>query len=421
METEYIQLLPQEVEKKLGRRVLSSSDCHDLSTEIELKLKIKVSFNTLRRFFGLIKADHKPSIYTLNSLSCFCGYSSFDDFINSKREHVPGPETAEGNGLLNYLVLLFKNTEVNSINDATYYSMVQHTIDYIVHHTYLIERFQKEIATTKNGQNYYYELFVHFDKLRTFYGEGLHFYLQKKNDSEAQIFANSLLCFKSWLTVNDDDVQRYHSLVKGHTICKSMKPPVCARYFATQLFCANVIGVRNDLVLFESRQFYSALVPQKDHYISFYCFEIILAEAMLLTGHYEEAIFYLDELSINLNKFFPSTIDIPLLEAILLFKAIIYFLEGKKQKSLEVLGYILPQKFCFLSKQYQTLLYLLLRGSIRNSYTDQEQVDHLVKETGFTRLLFLWKNDYNQKYADESEKLIYTMSKNGQKNKVSSI
>lgn len=421
METEYIQTLTQEVEKKLGRRVLSSSDCNDLFMEIELKLKIKVSFNTLRRFFGLIKANHKPSMFTLNSLSCFCGYSSFDDFVNSKKEDKSNSSGIEGSELLNYLVLLFKNTEVSSINDATYFSLVQHTIGYISHHTYLIERFQKEIATTKNGQNFYYEIFIHFDKLRTFYGDGLQFYLQKKKDVEAQIFANSLLCLKSWLTEADDDVRKYHSIVMDFTICKAMKPSVHARYFAARLFYANIIDVRDDLTLLESRQFYIALSPQKDHYTSFYCFEIILAEAMVLTGYYEGALFYLDELSKNLSKFFPSSIDIPLMEAILLFKAIIYFLEGKKQRSLELIGYILPQKFYFLSKQYQTLLYLLLKGALRNNYADVKQVDHLIKETGFTRLLLLWQNDYHQKGIHEREKFIYTVSKNGQKNEVSSI
>lgn len=421
METQHIHLLNQEVEKKLGRKILSSSDCYDLSAEIELKLKVRVSFNTLRRFFGLIKSDHKPSIFTLNALSCFCGYSSFDDFENAKNEPHSNTEVIEGSGLLNYLVLLFKNTEVSSIHDATYFSLVQHTIDYISHYPYLIERFQKEIASTKNGQNYYYEIFVHFDKLNSFYGDGLQFYLQKKKDVEAQIFANSLLCFTGWLTESKDEVQKYHSIIMDYTICRSMKPSVCARYYAAQLFYGNAMGVSNDEVVAEGMQYYTSLIPQKDHYNSFYCFEIIWTEALILTGYYEEALFYLDELSINLNKFFPSSIDLPLMEAILLFKAIIYYLEGKKQRSLELLGYILPQKFCFLSRQYQTLLYLLLKGTLRNTNSENEQVSHLVRETGFTKLLLLWQNEYVKGDIQDREKFIYTVSKNGQKNTVSSI
>lgn len=421
VDTAYIHFLNQEVEKKLGRKVLTSSDCYDLSTEIDLKLKVRVSFNTLRRCFGLIKSDYKPSMFTLNSLSCFCGYSSFDDFVNSKKEHKPSPEATEGNALLNYLVLLFKNTEVNGISDVTYFSLVQQTIGYITHHPYLIERFQKEIATTKNGQHYYYEIFVHFDKLNSFYGDGLQFYLQKKKDVEAQIFGHSLLCFKAWLTESDDEVRKYHSIIMDYTICKSMNPSVYARFFAAQLYHGNITGVGNDQVVSDAMHFYANLVHQKEHYASFYCFEIIWVEALVLTGYYEEALFYLDELSDNLNKFYPSIIDVPLMEAILLFKAIIYLLDGKKQKSLELIAYILPQKFCFLSRQYQTLLYLILKGSLRNSYSDNEQVSHLVKETGFTRLLYIWQNEYAKIDGQEREKFIYAVSKNGQKNTISSI
>jgi hypothetical protein len=39
-----------------------------------------ISLNTLRRFFNLIPSHHTPTIATLNILSRYCGYASWDEF-----------------------------------------------------------------------------------------------------------------------------------------------------------------------------------------------------------------------------------------------------------------------------------------------------------------------------------------------------
>lgn len=182
MEVKDTNTLKQEIERKFGRRVLSSADCLQLCTEISAWTKTKVSFNTLRRFFNLMKADHHPSLYTLNTLSSYCGFSSFDDFMKT-RTHVSSTENAEASFLLNYLVMLFKNVEITDINDATYFNLVQLTINFLEQHSYLVDRFQKEIAQTRNGQRFYYEQFIHVDKLNSFYGEGLQYYLYEKKMS----------------------------------------------------------------------------------------------------------------------------------------------------------------------------------------------------------------------------------------------
>ena len=414
MKIENIQLLKQEVERRLGRSILSSADCHELSSEIEIKTKARISFNTIRRLFDLIKADHQPSMYTLNSLSCFCGYSSFDDFLKSKPSQELNPENGEG--LLNFMILLFKSAEVINQDDTTFLSLTKHTIDYIVQRPYLIERFQKEIAGTKNGQNFYYERFIHYDKLNSFYGEGLYLYLENKKDSEAHIFTYSLLCFKSWLTMNDGDVDKYHFIINKYNIHELTKPSICARYYASQVFYLNVAGLNTEQVIFKSRQYYSTNKLESSPYTCFECFEIVMAEALILTKQYNEALFYINELSEKIESFIFNETYTSILETILLFKAIIYALNRKKQLSIEMFDAISPTRFCFLSKQYQTLLYLLLKGLLRNNSTDHEQVLYLVKQTGFERLLFLWENDYCMLYKNPKAEINYNLSKNGQKN-----
>jgi hypothetical protein len=132
-------------------------------------------------------------------------------------------------------------------------------------------------------------------------------------------------------------------------------------------------------------------LPHKEHYAAFDCFEIILAEALLLTSQFDEALFYMEELFIKLKRYVPSYIDVVLLETISLFKAIVFAHTGKKGKAAELLTELMPYSFCFLSKQYLTILYLLLKRSIRNHHADEEQMQYLIDHTGFNRLIHLWQ------------------------------
>lgn len=391
MEAEYANHLRKEIERKIGRRILSSADCHQLCAEISKWTQTNIGFNTVRRFFSLMKADHQPSLYTLNTLSNYCGFSSYDDFVKN-RAITPVAEHSNGAGLLNYLILLFKNMEIIDVNDATYFNLVQHTINYLEQHTYLIDRFQKEIAQTRNGQLFYYEQFIHIDRLNSFYGDGLRYYLTEKKGMAAQLFARSLLCFKSWLTMKDEEVKQHFFSLAEYIPDKSIKPSISARYFASCLFYADIMKEDKEAIMIKARQFYATIIPHKEHYASFYCFEIILSESLILTGQFEEALFYIDELFIKLKRYVPSYIDVVLLETICLYKAIVCVHTGKRGKASEILSELMPYNFCFLSKQYLTILYMQLRKLTRNNHADGEQLQHLINQTGFTRLAALWQS-----------------------------
>ncbi|HEV7621858.1 MAG TPA: hypothetical protein VGO09_09000, partial [Flavisolibacter sp.] len=196
MESDQLELLQQEIEKTFGRRVLSSADCHLLCVDIEQRTQQRISFNTLRRHFNLMKDSHEPSIYTLDVLSNYCGFSSFDDFILFKKNHAVTNVKNMDTGLLNYLIMLFKNTEVNNSIDITYFSFVHHTINYLEKHQHMIDAFQRGISKTRNGQNYYFEQFINIDKLNSYYGDGLRYYLNERKDKNAQVFGYSLLCLR---------------------------------------------------------------------------------------------------------------------------------------------------------------------------------------------------------------------------------
>ena len=184
---ENIELLKDQVKKKFGRRILSSADCQNLCTDILRSSSVKISFNTIRRFFNLMKAKNAPSMYTLNALSNYCGFFSFENFVTSKVQGV-GTEKEYQKTLIGFLTLFFGQVVVFKKDDFTYLKMVRQSILHLENYPAIIDRFHQEIARTENGQGYYYERFVFIDKLNSYYGKGLHYYLKEKKTKEAQLF-----------------------------------------------------------------------------------------------------------------------------------------------------------------------------------------------------------------------------------------
>ena len=74
-----IDILKTEIEELIGRKINNRGDCEYLSNAIFDSMSIDISFNTLRRIYGLLPAT-KPNISTLNILAEFLGYNNFFHF-----------------------------------------------------------------------------------------------------------------------------------------------------------------------------------------------------------------------------------------------------------------------------------------------------------------------------------------------------
>jgi len=151
MKQMHIAHLQQEIVQVFGHPVPSFSDCTRLAEAIFEKTGLKVSVNTLRRFFNLIAAKYPPSYNTLTILAKACGYQSYSEFVQLWEGKVtrPGSEDA---GLLKYMVSLFQQVPVANIYDETFNHIVHLTIMYLRSNEDIVDGFQKKIARTKNGQ-----------------------------------------------------------------------------------------------------------------------------------------------------------------------------------------------------------------------------------------------------------------------------
>ena len=76
-----IVVLKNEIEQKLGISIQRRGDCQLLSDAVLTELGESINYNTIRRFFGVDKSSvFEPSKNTLNILSKFLGYASYNQF-----------------------------------------------------------------------------------------------------------------------------------------------------------------------------------------------------------------------------------------------------------------------------------------------------------------------------------------------------
>jgi hypothetical protein len=71
--------LKLEIEKTFNRKITDRGHCEALVQDIYEKTNALLSYNTLRRFFGLAEY-RKPRENTLDQLAVYCGFRSFKDF-----------------------------------------------------------------------------------------------------------------------------------------------------------------------------------------------------------------------------------------------------------------------------------------------------------------------------------------------------
>ena len=386
--------LKRELQEHFGRPVATSRDCNLLSEELFQKTSFKVNPNTLRRFFGLVKADYPPSSATLSILSKYCGFDSLDELVhhNGKgRSNETGTHSSDA--ILRYFVGLFKDTQVQEPVDKTFLALVKQTIVFLQQHPELASKFQKAIAKTDNGQRYYFELYAHIDQLNSYYGEGLLYYLKEKKTPDAQIRGHALLLQRGWLTNDAAAVRRHMAKMGDHHLCDTAHPVICARYFASKIYHAHIEGQPATGILAEALVQHNRIIPSDGYYHNFPTFEYIFSLALTLTQHYADALYYLEQAEAK-YKFKHSYVEDGLYETMWLLKAMALARTGQKAQAKEVYEALKPSKFYFLTKKTNTIFYLLLSGYLNKlNPRSEEQLENLVKETGFVKMLELCEKE----------------------------
>ncbi|MFI5130355.1 MAG: hypothetical protein ACHQFX_10205 [Chitinophagales bacterium] len=384
MKQSLLSSLKKELEESFGRRIVSSRDCIQMVEDIYRKTGETVNANTLRRFFGLVKADYPASSSTLTILSKYCGFNSIDEIgqLSSKDN---ADDDVNKEEVLRYMVSLFKNTQVSGDEDRTFYPIIEQTIVFLERNPSLIDKFQREIAKTTTGQYYYYEKLPNIDRLNGYFGDGLRHYLRAKNTEEGKVFAHAIQVFRYWLVKNNDLLFHHMSEIPQPDITPNFPAHILGRLIAARLYYANVKEDSIGAILADAKRHHGAIMASReDSPFSFPDFELIICEALLLTGNYEEGSEY-----IWYAKNFLAVSGQDKNTLFNLWEDFANFRKDpahkKKKNDLD------KQELHYAySKKYTAIVKLLAGINPRNiKLPASQQLSELIKETGYKKLLSL--------------------------------
>jgi hypothetical protein len=201
-----------------------------LSEQIICKLNSKVSAQTLRRYFGLIKTQSEAGSFTLNLLSKFCGFRDFKDFVSAYSSHE--------------LEIFFSESDEFSKDfwrkGEDLCKQIQASPEMLVstHHRLMLFPLVRK---------YFMELHPMRDLLGTVYTQYFLSYLKFNQSNEAKIFAYGFLFHAAFLQQNTELMDLYHSKVRETRVVDGMHVIPTGLKYGVQLLYADFI---NDHKLF---------------------------------------------------------------------------------------------------------------------------------------------------------------------------
>ena len=251
--------------KKIGFKINTRGDCHNLEEMVYIATKKEISYNTLRRFFGLDK-KMKPSKKTLDIICKFNGYTSYTDFIlnypkhNSKQvkevafrylsrgedksliSFLSSAKTINEN-LIDIIIIIFRELILQNRYDTIKKLLDQETFN-PKHYNYseliyLSNSIGSQFRKAKSNYNLFYDTnyfnqtiftsFVDYSSLNKNYGDyAKYVYAQTKN-KDLKLFSGLLIQFRKVLN-NKKATNCYENFVSKYT-----HPILLSRYMAMKI------------------------------------------------------------------------------------------------------------------------------------------------------------------------------------------
>jgi AraC-like DNA-binding protein len=235
--------LLKEVENTLRCNISTSSNCNQLSREILNKTSCYLSPQTLRRVFGLVKTKSLPSHFTLDTLCKYCGYQDWSQFATEKKRTTgtSAPKETFSKWILDF----YQSPALNVWPSIDYFFACRNIAERIVSDKALYRALPPQLASMPSGQILFFECFPYIDGLGNGYQKHLQVYLHNKRDNwEAQVFANCLLFLGAYLTKSDKQIKYYYSVINSIKcpVPGDIHPLPTARYVGVQILYHHYVG-----------------------------------------------------------------------------------------------------------------------------------------------------------------------------------
>ncbi len=393
-----IEVLKEEVEKKFGKKVENRGDCELIADGILEILDKTISYNTLRRLYGLAPYS-KPNMNTLNTLAEFIGYHNYLHFTKNfnykekatlfqttykylydeNEEQIielvkkTKKSTEDYIGFLTFLIReLFRDRNYNLINqvflldEVDYLQFSYDELIYLGNSLGLIlrkeKRFPKELSKNRNFLNCVFLIFVDYSSLNSYYGDWAKSLMLSKNSSEVKLFSRAVLQFRNFLNL------KKVKPIKIDTIYSSeIHPILCSRLLALYFLSEKNNDVEEVLTTYFN--FYKKSTSSSDYWLE-------LLSSSILTKNIEIMSFLVKNLKLKSEFYYQREH----LNSYYLMSAFYYKFTNNGNKEIESIKQfdISEYKYCY--EDYTNLLYLIYlyhsnkssskRKSLKNKYIE---------------------------------------------------
>ena len=273
-----IDLLKKELELKLGQKIENRGDAELLAHAIQETIDHQISYNTIRRFFG-VSTNVKPNNNTLNILARFIGFKNYIHFTqthsfrekkniaeiiykaiyNQDNEEIISlikeiKKTPED--FVSFIILLVRELIYNkkyhilnnifNLKEMEFNSFSYSEVLLIGNSTGLLLRKNPMdnyiLLKNRNFLQCVYSSFVDYSNINGFYGKWAKFVVRNKVDKEIIIFSDAILQLRKFL--NKKKIQNdYEELAYSN----KLHPILCSRLLSLSFL--NSPGQKTDETL----------------------------------------------------------------------------------------------------------------------------------------------------------------------------
>ena len=366
--------LKTRVQEVFGLPIKVGNQCRDLSNSILEQTGDLVSFNTLRRFFGYLATDSKPSVRTLNTLAKYCGYKHFDDF----QKNYQTSSTAFDNYLLNIYRIDLRTPE-----DLNYHLACKNIAELLFQDLNLLDKHLVFLSSSKVAQVFLFEKFPFIDHLNNpIYRRAIKDYAVAKNTGDGYIYSESVLLLGNFL--KNGKVGKLSPKFTDKYI-DSLHPFLQARVLGTFLMS----GKRDANALLEQAMKFAKQqmeLLQPDNRFPF--FNYLMADYLILCKRYAEAITLINIANYKRNTDLGKMKEKGYYETFDLLYCICLYETGQRDLAIEAFALIDLSTFHFIFKSYFKIRYLHLKKALFGviSKVEEEVLGSLTNETQFFEL-----------------------------------
>lgn len=384
-----IEILKSRVEEKIGKKIVNRGDCQLLSNAILDLTGNDISYNTIRRLYGII-APTKPSIRTLNSLALFVGYENFIHFTldhDLKEKYKTFGKlfklisTKDKNQILE-AIQSFKNSQVDFVemitillrdlfrdkdyklideifrmDELNYRNFSYSELLYIGNCIGLIFRkqgfFDDKLMDNVNFLHCVYLTFVDYSSLNGYYGQWLEHVKREEHGGEIEIFTDALVELKKFLNGKKVNYSQHDLVYSGQ-----LNPILCSRVLSLN-FLQNEIKNVDDLL----SNYYQT--HSKRSNLTDYSYELFITS--ILIKNVEIMAFLIGKLNFKVDFYYQKSHR----NSFYLMCGFYYKIIGHKQKEIDYMKLFDIDEFRYSYDEFITVLYLIY--SFHNTVVESEQ------------------------------------------------